>query len=103
MAKRGPLSKVEAFYVENNYNKLDLAEIAVDLDRSIKSIENHVKKNVVNFKKADDREKAPMSAGEHFIRKSGATVMTENASTIIDETRSTSSARKNCITTIKHE
>jgi hypothetical protein len=103
MAKRGPLSKVEAFYVENNYKKLDLAEIAVDLDRSIKSIENHVKKNVVNFRKADDREKPPMNAGEQFIRKSGATIMTENASTIIDETRSTSSPRKNCITTIKNE
>ena len=103
MAKRGPLSKVESFYVENNYNKLDLAEIAVDLDRSIKSIENYVKKNVVNFKKNNDRDKPPMNVSEQFIRKAGATVMSENASTLIDETRSSSAARKDCITTIKNE
>tara|TARA_B100001564_G_C20114327_1_gene435058 strand:+ start:197 stop:508 length:312 start_codon:yes stop_codon:yes gene_type:complete len=103
MAKRGPLSKVESFYVENNYNKLDLAEIAVDLDRSIKSIENYVKKNVVNFKKNNDRDKPAMNVSEQFIRKAGATVMSENASTLIDETRSSSAARKDCITTIKNE
>jgi hypothetical protein len=103
MAKRGPLSKVESFYVENNYKKLDLAEIAVDLDRSIKSIENYVKKNVINFKKNNDRDKPAMNIGEQFIRKAGSTVMSENASSLIDETRSSSVARKDCITTIKNE
>ena len=44
MGKKGPISKIESFYIDNNRDK-DIAEIAVDLDRSVASIEKYLKKN----------------------------------------------------------
>lgn len=99
MAKRGPLSKIEAFYVQHNYPTLDAAELAVELDRPIRSIENYIKKNVTKEKKL-----SPVNASDQFIRKSGSTVMTENASTITDELKKqVTKINKSCITKIKHD
>ena len=42
MGKKGPISKIESFYIDNNRDK-DIAEIAVDLDRSVASIEKYLK------------------------------------------------------------
>ena len=50
MAKKGPISKIEGFYIEQNYRDMDIAELATDLDRSITSIENHIKKNYTKQK-----------------------------------------------------
>jgi len=99
MAKRGPLSKVEAFYVTHNYPTIDAATIAVDLDRPISTVENYIKKNLVNLKKMSE-----VNASDQFIRKSGSTVMTENASTIGDAIKKQVTAiKQNCITKIKHD
>ena len=80
MVKRGPMSKVEAFYIDNNYNDLDTEEMAKDLNRSIKSVEGYIKKN---FKKNKPANSGP-KAGDQFMYQSGATVMTENASSMAD-------------------
>lgn len=99
MAKKGPISKVEAFYIDNNYRDKDIAEIAVDLDRSIKSIETYIKKNITHKPK-----QTTVTAGEHIHHHRGSTVMTETASTLADEKRKVG-PRKNqsCVTKIKAE
>ncbi len=95
--KRGPLSKVEAFYVQHNYPEMDVAKLAVELDRPIRSIENYIKKNIVKSKKL-----APVNASDQFVRQGGATVMTENASTIADDIKKqVQVSKKSCITKIK--
>lgn len=80
MAKTGPLGKAEAFYVEEKYKSGDSAEkIAQDLDRATSSIEKFISKNKIE---------APRPiVDQQFARQSGATVMTENASTMIDQRR----------------
>lgn len=79
MAKKGPLSKVEAFYAEEQ-RKLgkSIEDIATDLDRPAKSISTHLEKN--NIKPPENHT----GAGKHFVRQGGATIMTENASTYGD-------------------
>ena len=92
--KRGPLSKVEAFYVENNVSSLSAEEIASDLHRTKSSVEKYIKKNCNSNK--------PLTAGDQFARQSGATIMTENASMIADEHKSKAVKPKpSCVTNIK--
>jgi hypothetical protein len=95
MAKTGPLGKAEAFYVEEKFKSGESVEqIATDLDRASGAIEKHIKKSKV--------EKPKTIIEQQFIRQSGSTIMTENASTMIDERRKASSARtSNCIAKIK--
>lgn len=94
--KRGPIGKVEAFYIENNYKHMDIAALAVDLDRPISSIEKYIKTNIVKPTTTNT-----LKAGDQFVRQGGATIMTENASTIADSRRKKSQKNKNCITKIK--
>lgn len=100
MVKKGPIGKVEAFYIEQNYKNMDIAAIATDLNRSITSIENYIKKNVVKPTQTTATA-AGLTAGEQFIRKDGITVMTENASTISDARKIKTPITKSCITKIK--
>jgi len=96
MAKKGPISKVEGFYIEQNYRDIEIAELAVDLDRSIKSVENYIKKNITHKPK-----QTGITAGEQMTRHKGGVVMTENASTLSDAKRSYSSTTRDCVTKIK--
>lgn len=96
--KKGPLSKVECFYIDGNKENLEVAEIACDLNRSIVSIENHIKKSVRTRKKSNSK----VTAGEQFIRQSGATIMSENASTIADSNKKViNKLPSHCTTKIK--
>lgn len=96
--KKGPLSKVECFYIDGNKNSLEVAEIAEDLNRSIVSVENYLKKNV----RSNNKKKSGITAGEQFIRQSGATIMSENASTIADSKRKIiNKTPSHCTTKIK--
>jgi hypothetical protein len=102
MAKKGPLNKIESFYVEHNKNLgKNLQQIADDLDRSLSSIENYVAKHLPEKKNT----KLAISAGEHFTRQKGVTIMTENASTISDATKKKAKdlSRPSCITQVKNE
>lgn len=95
--KRGPLSKAELFYVEEHAKSgKDINDIATDLDRTIKSIEKC-------FTKAK-KENKPAITGDQFARRPGVTIMTENASTMGDATRTKKSPSSlSCITKIKDE
>lgn len=97
MAKRGPLSKAETFYV-SEHAKLgkDIQEIATDLDRPVKSIEKC-------FTKAKKENSKPTIVGDQFAIHKGSVVMTENASTMSDATRKTRNLTrpKHCVTQVK--
>lgn len=98
-SKRGPLSKAEIFYIEEHVKSgKEINDIATDLDRAIKSIEKCFTKA-----KKELQSKA-VTAGDQFARRPGVTVMTENASTMADATRSKKSPSSlSCITKIKDE
>lgn len=96
-SKRGPLSKAETFYViEHAKLGTDISEIATDLDRPIKSIEKC-------YTKAQADNKGNFTVGDQFARHKGSVVMTENASSMSDETKkiNTPSRTQNCVTSVK--
>lgn len=99
MGKKGPISKIEAFYIDNNRGT-DVAQIALDLDRSITSIEKYLKKNVTEAPR-----QTGVKAGDQFARNDrGSVVMTENASQMSDAVRKTVIKKPtHCVTKIKKD
>lgn len=97
-SKRGPLSKAELFYItEHAKSGKAVQDIAVDLDRPVKSIEKC-------FIKAQKEAGTSLTAGSQFAKYKGATMMTENASTLGDESRKrVKQPIKSCITSIKKD
>ena len=81
MTKKGPLSKKEKAYIEEN-KTLSVEELSEKLDRSEASINKHI----ATLK---DDDKSQSIAGQQFARneKYGATIMTENASMAGDATK----------------
>jgi hypothetical protein len=91
--KKGPFSKAENFYIEQNYDKLSVNEIAEDLNRSQALIEKKVQQV---------KDKSPTTVENQFIKQSGATIMTENASTMADAVRQKGpTLPTSCVTKIK--
>ena len=90
---------IESFYIDNNRDK-DIAEIAVDLDRSVASIEKYLKKNVTEAPR-----QTSVKAGDQFARNDrGSVVMTENASQMSDAKRkSVIKKPTHCVTKIKQD
>lgn len=106
MAKKGPIGKVEAFYIDHHYQTTTPSDLALELDRTVRSIELYIKKNFTDKQKSVTSVKQnsdTLTAGDQFIRENGAVIMTENASTIADETRKyrKPTPRDNRITKIK--
>jgi len=96
MAKKGPIGKVEKFYIESKINEKTIQEIAIDLDRSISSVEKFMKKHKI--------EPQPKTArvSEQFARSSGTVAMTENASSMSEQTRkAVNNLDRSCTTKIK--
>lgn len=96
MAKKGPIGKIEAFYIDNNYKTMDIAELACDLDRTIVSVEKYIKQN-------HTRKPSTMPIGDQFARQKGVTIMTENASTLSDAKRTKKNIRPSCVIKIKKD
>lgn len=96
--KRGPLSKVEIYYIEG-HRDLDVEQIATDLTRSPAAVRKYLNDNPV--------AKGETLMSQQFAKKEGTVVMTQNASEMSDATRSrrlsstTESSRKNCVTSIR--
>lgn len=94
MAKTGPLGKAESFYVEEKFKSgQTIEQIATDLDRAVSAIEKYLKKNKI--------EQPKTIIDQQFVRQRGATVMTENASSMIDQSRKPINNKSNCITKIR--
>jgi len=98
MAKKGPIGKVEGFYIENNLNK-KVEDIASDLNRPVSSIENYIKKNVKSKKEVSSQPKA----GDFFARRTGVVTMTENASSMADSKRRGIKPTTHCVVKIKED
>jgi hypothetical protein len=97
MVKKGPLGKVEIFYLEKNIELgLSLDQIAVDLNRNLSTIKNYIDKH---YTKPSNNN--PFNVGSQFISQNGATIMTENASTLSDSTKKLSRKQSPCTTKIK--
>ena len=97
MVKKGPLGKVEIFYLEKNIELgLSLDQIATDLNRNLSTIKNYIDKH---YNKPNNTN--PFNAGSQFIRQSGVTIMTENASTLADSTKKLTRKQPPCTTKIK--
>jgi hypothetical protein len=98
MTKRGPLSKIEKFYIENNLEK-ELEELSLDLDRAKSVVKAYANKCTPKVQ----QNKTRLSDQIHSYK--GSTIMTETASMISDDLRSnfTSPERKrpSCTTGIK--
>jgi hypothetical protein len=95
--KKGPLSKVETFYVDAQVKLgTSIENISTDLNRPQSLVESYIAKA---FKK-----KEATATSDQFARQSGATIMTENASSMIDEKRKKSplpAKTLSCVTKIK--
>ena len=94
--KRGPLSKVEVFYIQEHAKSgVSLNDIAQDLDRPIKSIEKC-------YKSATKQQAIEQKA--QFASHKGSVVMTQNASMLADAKRKNkpNPQSTNCITKIRN-
>lgn len=101
--KKGPLGKVETFYIDEQIKSgKQIEEIATDLNRPQSIVQSYLTK----AKKNASKNTSSITANDQFVRQNGATIMTQNASTLIDEKRKfskTSTKNKNCITKIKND
>lgn len=100
MSKRGPLSKIEKFYIEENLD-LGVDALAKELDRA-KSVIKAYSKKIVKPKIAENTT----PSNENIVsNKRGSTVMTETGSMISDDFRSNriikDSKRPGCVAPIK--
>jgi len=97
MVKKGPLGKVEIFYLEKNIELgVSLDQIATDLNRNLSTIKNYIDKH---YNKPNNTNL--FNVGSQFISQNGATIMTENASTLSDSVRKLNRKQPPCITKIK--
>ena len=83
MVKKGPLSKAEKFYIENN-SDMSVDDVANDLKRSIDLVSKHRERTTSNNPSVQIQ-----NVGKLMARKKdkGVTMMTPNASSVADETR----------------
>lgn len=99
MSKRGPLSKIEKFYIEKNLN-LGVDKLALELDRAKSLIKAYASK----CDKPIAETKTELS--EQIVsNKRGSTIMTETGSMLGDEFKVNANKqenkRPNCVAQIK--
>lgn len=97
--KKGPLGKVEIYWIEGHRKDSDAHQLARDLNRNLKIIQAYLEENEV--------PKGESIVSQQFAKKNGTVVMTENASQMTDAKRPhrrsgvLSSKHENCVTTLK--
>jgi|688.fasta_scaffold292158_2 hypothetical protein len=96
MFKKGPLSKIECFYIQQNHNKIEVSQLSSDLNRPIDIIEKWIKKNITEAPSV-------MKAGDHFAKSKGSVIMTENVSALSDSKRKRHINNSQCVTKIKND
>lgn len=99
MSKRGPLSKIEKFYIEQNLD-LGVDKLATELDRAKSVVKAYASKCDPPVQKQETE-----LSEQIFSNKRGSTVMTENGSMLSDDFRSQASKkesrRSSCVAPIK--
>jgi hypothetical protein len=88
MAKKGPMSSVEKFYIDGHIN--DSPEsLAKELDRTVNFVEKYIK-SIINSRPTITETKSTEKSSinkDQFARRKGTVVMTEAASEISDDVR----------------
>lgn len=104
MAKTGPLSKVEKYYINGVSGEMDVEDIAKELDRSKTSISNYLKKQA---KAAKVDESDSLDAGKPLPKNNNPVVMTQAQAEIGDmiaqQGPKISKKMADCITKIKRD
>jgi len=99
MSKRGPLSKIEKFYIEQNL-ELGVDTLATELDRAKSVITAYAKNCEPKIQKEET-----LISNNIVSNKRGSTVMTETGSMLSDDFRSFKSSaepkRPKCVTKIR--
>lgn len=91
--KRGPLSKAEKFYIDNN-RTMGIDQLVIDLDRAQNQIEKYLKETE-NAKKNVKETLMRKTMGRHERNgKPVATVMTPAASELADDQRAMLNSKK---------
>lgn len=86
MAKRGPLSEVDKFYLDNHLNE-DPETLASTLDRSLSFVKKYIKENKAEEPAIENVTKPKKVNPSFFPSNKGAVIMTEGGSQAGDETR----------------
>ena len=105
MSKRGPLSKIKKFYIQENLN-LGIDELSSELDRAKSVVKAYASKCEKKTSKTDvtKNKLEPTHMASQIPSSKGSTVMTENGSTMSDDFRrkaKTLSKRPECTTSIR--
>jgi len=88
MVKKGPLGKAEQFYIKEQHKTVSLDDMCKELDRA----KTLVKRHIVKCKKQADKEaEEAFTVGSQFGIRNGSVVMTQNASQMSDDVKSSSS------------
>ena len=108
MTKKGPLSKAEQFYIESKYADLGLEGICKELDRAKGVVKKFAEKNKLKAKQEDEPKKEPDKTllAEQFGYNRGSTIMTQNASEMLDSKRPQlqgAPKNRNCTVTIRRQ
>jgi hypothetical protein len=95
--KKGPLSIVEKFYIVQNPHNKTSKELAAELGRTVKTIENTIKESNVEEPVKDESDRVVDPKGESKTRqlmgrktgtgRGGVSIMTKEASEYADHTR----------------
>ena len=89
MSKRGPLSKIEKFYIEQNL-EFGTDQLSLDLDRAKSVVKAYAKKCEPLISKGKDTH-----LSEQIVsNERGSTIMTENGSVLGDEFKSSRKTSK---------
>lgn len=103
MAKTGPLSKVEKYYIDGVNDQMDVDVIARELDRSKTSISNYLK----NKTKAAKENENELRQGEPLPKNNNPVVMTQAQAEVGDMIAQNgpkiSKKMADCITRIKRD
>lgn len=95
MSKKGPLSVAERFYIEQQAFAMEVANIAINLDRTVSQVQEYKNEWIANKSRA----------GGQFARQRGVTLMTKGASEMGDTHRESMApkpmGRPNSVTTCK--
>lgn len=102
MTKKGPLSKAERFYIENNTH-MSVGDLCKDLDRAKTTIEKYIKKLPAVTQEPPSSEEETHTMSQFARNGKGSTVMTPNASELGDSFRKTGPPprSKRCTTNIR--
>ena len=88
MSKKGPLTKIDKFYLDNNLNG-DVKELAVELNRTQKFIRSYISEN-----KTEENATPIADLMGHHAQREGITVMPPSASELSDELKPQQSQKR---------